>query len=112
MMLRNLSALVANYLAAGARCFLLARSIRDLSELDSLRASLPMPLRVVELVLPLEGIEERMGSDVTRGRPGDLRNAAAWLEASHGQGIGELRVSNDHAIGEVAREILDWLKWA
>jgi hypothetical protein len=111
MMLVNLSALVTNYLAAGARFFLLARSIQDRSELDSLRASLPMPLRVVDLVLPLEEIEQRLGSDVTRGRQRDLRNAAAWLAASHGQGIGDLTVSNDRALGEVVGEIWDWLDW-
>jgi hypothetical protein len=111
MMLLNLSAVVTHYLAAGARFFLLARSLRDHSDLDSLRASLPMPLRVVNLVLPLEEIEQRLSSAVTQGRQTDLRNAAAWLEASHGQGIGDRTVSNERAIGEVAGEILAWLDW-
>jgi hypothetical protein len=111
MMLTNLTAVVANYLAAGVQFFILARSIRDRSELDRLKAVSPMPLRVVRLDLPLEEIEQRLASDVTSGRQTDLRNAAAWIAASRGQGIGGLAVPNDRAIRTVAVEILDWLAW-
>lgn len=111
MMLTNLSAVVSNYLAAGVRFFILARSIRDRSELDRLEAELPMPLRVVRLDLPIEEIGQRLASDVTSGRQRDLRNAAAWIAASRGQGIEDLVVTNDRAIRAVAVEILDWLAW-
>ncbi len=77
MMLKNLTAVVANYRAAGVRFFLLARAIRDRSELDSLKAELSIPLRVVRLVVPLEEIERRLASDVASGRQTDLKNAAA-----------------------------------
>ena len=111
MMLANLTAMVANYLAAGVRFFVLARSIRDRSELDRLAAELPMPLRVVRLELPLKEIEQRLAADLTSGRQRDLRNAAAWIAASRGQGVEDLTVPNDRAIHTVAVEILDWLAW-
>jgi hypothetical protein len=111
MMLTNLAAVVANYLAAGVRFFILARSIRNRSELDSLKAELPMPLRVVRLDLPVEEIEQRLASEVTSGRQADLHNAAAWIAASHGQGVEDLTVPNNRAIRDVALEILDWLAW-
>ena len=93
------------------RFFILARSIRDRSELNSLEAELPMPLRVVRLELPVEEIEQRLASDVTSGRQTDLRNAAVWIAASFGQGVEDLTVSNDRPIREVAVEVLDWLAW-
>jgi hypothetical protein len=70
-----------------------------------------MPLRVVRLELPLKEIERRLASDVTSGRQRDLQHAAAWIAASHGQGLENLAVPNDRAIRTVAAEILDWLEW-
>jgi hypothetical protein len=52
MMLRNLAALVGNYLDVGVRCFVLAKALRDRAELEDLRAGLPMPLKVVRLTVP------------------------------------------------------------
>jgi hypothetical protein len=84
MLLRNLAAVVGNYLAVGVRFFALAGAIRDKVALDRLEAGLPMPLRVVRLTVPLEEIEERLRHDVTTGRRDDLREAAFWLAASFG----------------------------
>ena len=42
MMLRNLAALVGNYLAVGVRFFVLAKAVRDKAELEDLRAGLVM----------------------------------------------------------------------
>jgi hypothetical protein len=111
VMLKNLAALVGNYLAVGVRLFVLAGAIRDGAQLDDLKAELPMPLRVVRLTVPLEEIEKRLRSDVTTGRREDLREAAVWVACSLGVGIEELTVSNDRPIGEVASEILEWLDW-
>jgi hypothetical protein len=63
MMLRNLAALVSNYLDVGIRFFVLAKALRDRAELEDLRAGLPMPLKVVRLTVPLEEIEERLSHD-------------------------------------------------
>ena len=111
VMLKNLAALVDNYLAIGVRLFVLAGAIRDRAELEDLKAELPMPLRVVRLTVPLEEIEKRLRSEVTSGRREDLREAAVWVAGSLGVGIEEVTVSNDRPIREVAAEILDWLDW-
>jgi hypothetical protein len=92
MMLKNLAAVVSNYLAVGVRFFVLAHANRDGAELDSIRAELPMQLKVVRLAVPLEEIEERLRHDVTTGRHDDLREAAVWVTASTGVGIEDLTV--------------------
>jgi hypothetical protein len=111
VMLKNLAALVGNYLAVGVRLFVLAGAIRDGAELEDLKVELPMPLRVVRLTVPLPEIEKRLRTEVTTGRREDLREAAVWVAGSLGVGIEEVRVSNDRPIREVAAEILDWLGW-
>ena len=58
VMLRNLTALVGNYLEVGVRFFVLAGAIRDPAELEALEAELSMPLRVVRLTVPLQEIED------------------------------------------------------
>jgi hypothetical protein len=82
VMLKNLAALVGNYLAVGVRFFVLAGAIRDGAELDDLKAKFPMPLRVVRLTVPLPEIEKRLRSDATTGRRADLREAAACAPGS------------------------------
>ena len=111
MMLKNLAAVVGNYLAVGVRFFVLAGALRDRTELDGLAAELPMPLRVVRLTVPLPEIEKRLRFDPTRGRREDLREAAVWVAGSVGVGIEEVTVSNDRPIREMAAEIADWLGW-
>ncbi|MGH3144299.1 MAG: hypothetical protein ACRDTR_00685 [Rubrobacter sp.] len=110
-MLENLTALVGNYLAAGVRFFVLARAIRNGSELEGLRAAIPVPLRVVRLTVPLREIEQRLRSDVTTARRDDLREAAAWIATSEGVGIEDLTLSNEQPIRRVALGIVDWLGW-
>jgi energy-coupling factor transporter ATP-binding protein EcfA2 len=111
VMLRNLAALVGNYLEIGVRFFVLAGAIRDLAELEALEAKLSMPLRVVRLNVPLQEIEDRLRPDPTAGRRDDLRGAASWIAASVGVGVEDATVSNDRPIREVASDILEWLDW-
>ena len=111
MMLTNLTAVVGNYLVVGVRFFILAKAVRDVSELDDLKVGLPMPLKVVRLTVPFEEIEKRLSHDVTTGRRDDLREAAAWVAASSGIGIEDLVVPNDRPVREVAVEVLNWLGW-
>ncbi len=111
VMLRNLAALVGNYLEVGVRFFVLAGAIRDLAELEALKAELSMPLRVVRLTVPLREIEDRLRPDPTAGRRDDLRGAASWVAASVGVGVEDWTVSNDRPIREVATDILQWLGW-
>jgi hypothetical protein len=111
VMLKNLAALVGNYLAVGVEFFVFAGAIRDRAELDNLKAELRMAMRVVRLTVPLREIEKRLRSEVTTGRREDLREAAAWVAGSVGVGMEDATVSNDRPIREVAAEILEWLGW-
>jgi hypothetical protein len=111
MMLANLRPVLANYLAVGVRSVILARSIRSPAELASLEDALPMPLRVVELVVPLDEIERRLGSDIAAARGDDLDDARAWSSAGEGTGFGDLSVTNDRPLREVADEIIELLGW-
>jgi len=111
MLLANLAPLVENYRAAGARLFVLARSLRNREELDALRASLAIPLRTVELIVPFEEIERRLGADITAGRADDLRDAAAWAAAGEGGGFADLTVGNEGPLREVAGSIVRSLLW-
>ena len=111
MMLANLAPVMTNYLGAGVRYLVLARSIRTAAELASLRSALPMPLRVVELTVPFSEIERRLAPDITAARRDDLRDAEAWLAAGEGVGFGDRSVPNDRSLRTVAAEILGWLGW-
>ena len=109
--LRNLAAVASNYRAIGIMWFVLAGFVRDVSELDRIRAELGMPVRVVRLEVPLREIERRLSADVTTERRDDLRVAAASIAASEGVGFEDLIVANDRPVGLVARDILEWLGW-
>ncbi|MDP9299970.1 MAG: AAA family ATPase [Actinomycetota bacterium] len=111
MMLANLVPIVANYLGAGVRYFIFARSIRTPPELASLRSVLSMPLKVVELTVPLSEIERRLAPEITAARKDDLRDAKTWLEAGEGVGLGDISVPNDRPLRDVASDILGRLGW-
>jgi hypothetical protein len=111
MMLANLVPVVANYLGAGVRYLILARSIRTPAELASLRSALPMGLMVVELIVPVAEIERRLARDITAARRDDLRDARAWLAAGEGVGLGEISIPNDRPLRAVASDVLGWLGW-
>jgi hypothetical protein len=111
MMLANLRPVLANYLALGVRSVILARSLRSVAELESLRNVLPIRLRVVELVVSFQEIERRLGSDITAARGDDLEDARAWVTADDGTGFGDLSVTNDRPLREVADEIIQLLGW-
>jgi hypothetical protein len=111
LLVANLEAIMRNYLGAGIGLYILAGTIRDLAELEALKAALRMPLKVVRLMLDWPQIEQRLRADVTAGRRDDLREAANQIAAAVGVGVEELALSNDRPIREVALEILDWLGW-
>jgi adenylylsulfate kinase-like enzyme len=111
MMLANLVPVVANYLDAGVRYLILARSIRTPAELASLRSTLPMGLMVVELTVPVAEIERRLARDITAARRDDLRDAHAWLAAGEGVGLGDISIPNDRPLRTVASDVLGWLGW-
>jgi adenylylsulfate kinase len=112
VMLRNLAAVVGNYREAGIHRFVLAGAIRNVAELEAVKAALAMPVKVVRLDVALHDIEQRLQSDPTAGRRDDLRQAATWIEDSVGVGIEDRAISNDGAIRDVATDVLQWLDWA
>jgi hypothetical protein len=111
MLLHNLEAVVANYRAGGVRYFVLARWIRDRDELAGLIVTMAMPLYTVELVVPLDEITRRVGTDPTAGRLDDLAESVAWVDEGGGVGFAEYTVDNDRPVREVAADILRWLAW-
>jgi adenylylsulfate kinase len=111
MMLRNLSAVAANYRDARIDLFVLAYFVRDLEVLRGIREALCVPLRVVRLSVPLSEIERRLASDVTSGRRDDLRDAASSLEHRIGIGVEDFAIDNDRPVASIAREVMSWLGW-
>jgi hypothetical protein len=109
--LRNVRAVVGNERRAGVRRVVLAGSVRGTAEVDDLRAATGMPLRVVRLEVQLAEIERRLRDDPTTGRAEDARAAARWLQEGIGSDVGDLVISNEGDIVELARRVIDWLGW-
>jgi adenylylsulfate kinase-like enzyme len=65
IMLINLAAIVRNYADVGVTRFVLARSIRDRHEQETIAATIAMPLRTVELTLPYHELARRLATDPT-----------------------------------------------
>ena len=108
----NLAGVVSNYMSVGVERFLLAGAIEAQADLDDIRKSVPIPVRVVRLTVPFEEIARRLGTAVTAGRADDLAVAANWVTSATGEGIEDFTVDNERPIRQVADEILGWLGWA
>jgi len=111
LMLRNLTAVAANYREAGVGTFVVAWFVRDHGALRAVREAVGVPLRVVRLTVPLDGIRQRLAANPTAGRADDLREAAAQIAAGAGVGVEDLVVSNDRPVAVVTGEIMNWLGW-
>jgi len=110
-MVQNLAAVAANYRQAGIRLFVLAYFVRSPGEVREMRKALGLPLRAAHLTVRLPDIEQRLASDVTSGRRDDVRAAAAPIAAAEGAGVEDVVISDDRAIGVVAREVMSFLGW-
>jgi hypothetical protein len=102
--------MIDRYRSAGARYFVLARTIRGFDELATLGEALAMPLRVIELTIPFEVIARRLATDPTEARHRDLAQSERWI-SEHSSDIADFVLVNDRSVREVAVEILDWLGW-
>lgn len=111
VMLKNLEAVVGNYVDAGIRRFAIAGACASREEVEVMGATLAMPLTIVRLTLPLKEIERRLSTAVTAGRQDDLRGAGEWIASGRGLGIEDLAIENDRPIREVALEVLTALGW-
>ena len=70
--LSNLTVVIDNYTKAGAERFLLAGFVKDQSSLAALREAVPFSLKVIQLQVPIEQIEQRLSADITVGRKNNL----------------------------------------
>ena len=111
LMLRNVAAVAANYREAGVGTFVVAWFVRDRDALRSVQEAVGVPLRVVRLTVPLEGIRQRLASDPTAERADNAWAAEAQLAASEGVGVEDLVVANDRPIAAVTGAIMSWLGW-
>ena len=111
LMLQNLAAVAANYRRAGVKLFVLACFVRSSGEVQGVGKALGLPLRVARLIVPLSDIEQRLASDVTRGRRDDLREAASSIATAEGAGLEDVTIRNDRPIGVVARDVMAFLGW-
>jgi energy-coupling factor transporter ATP-binding protein EcfA2 len=112
MTLPNLTAVTANYLAAGIRWYILAWYIQDSNEVEAVRRALGLPMRVARLDVPLDVIGQRLGPDPTAERQDNLREAARQIESGGGVGTEDILLPGDRPVRELAEELLARLNWA
>lgn len=112
LLLENLALIVGNLRRRGNDRFVLAGSVADTDELDLVRSTLAMPLRVVLLTASMDAIRTRMASDPTPARLDDFARTETWAAGAGPTDIpADLTVSNDGPLDDAATRILDWLRW-
>jgi len=104
---RNLAAVIGNDRDAGVNRFLLAGYLEDADAVAGIARAVAVPMKVVRLVAPIEVIEQRIGN----GRSEELEVARAAIAGSSQDGIGDVVITSDRPVSELAREILEWLGW-
>lgn len=111
VLLANLASVTLVYLQEGVTRFVMAWSLREPGDLSGLRATVPFPVRAVELVVPFKVIEARLAGSVTTGRADDLSEARRWSRQGLGVGLGDIQISADRPVGMVASDVLEWVGW-
>jgi MoxR-like ATPase len=111
MMLSNLRLVVENYRQVGVRRFILARTILGPDEFAGLRDAVDMPLRVVELSVPLDEVERRLVNDPIAARLDDLEQTRAWVASGEATGFADLVVVNDRTVRAASIAIAEWMHW-
>lgn len=112
MLLTNLASVVGNYQALGIERFVLAGWVGEASELEGLRSTMGMPMRVVRLTLGYEEIVRRSGPGQTTGRADDMAQTATWMADGAGEGLEDLALPNEGPAVEAATTILEWMGWS
>jgi energy-coupling factor transporter ATP-binding protein EcfA2 len=108
---QNLAAVTTNYRRIGITRFILAYFARTAAEVQGIKETLKLPLKVARLIVPLSAIEQRLAADVTSGRRDDLHEAAEQLATADGAGFEDITISNDRPITLVAQDLLTFLGW-
>ena len=111
VMVRNLEAMVSNYVDAGVRYVVMALSIEHEWEREAIRSVVPQPMHVVRLESSIEVISARLSGNPTVGRQGDLATAGQWLESGTGLGLEDLTIASDRPVRDVVNDIVRALSW-
>jgi shikimate kinase len=113
LLLEHLGLVVGNLRRRGNDRYALAGSIASEAELERVRETMAMPLRVVLLTAPLAVVRARLGDEPTAGRAADTARTDAWAEGRHGPLTvpADLVVDADRSVGEVAADVLAALGW-
>lgn len=111
MLLRNLASVVANYRSIDIDHFVFALALESREDISAISDAIEMPVRTVEMTVPIDLIEQRLAADPTTGRRLDVERARIWQSDGTGTGFADLTVDNTRPITEVARNVLEWLGW-
>jgi adenylylsulfate kinase len=113
--LRNLRAVAANFLAAGAERLVLAGVVENLDGRERYREALGLPLTVARLRAGLDEVARRL-----HGRHRDDEDGLRWHLHRSGEldaildaaGVADFEVSTDgRSVTEVAAEVLVLVRW-
>jgi hypothetical protein len=111
MLLRNLASVVGNYRSIDVDHFVVALFLGASEDVTLLSEAMELPVRTVELVVPIDLIERRLESDPTSGRRLNFEETKVWVAKPTGTRFADLVVDNTRPILDVATEVLDWLGW-
>ncbi|HEY8545760.1 MAG TPA: hypothetical protein VIL36_11955 [Acidimicrobiales bacterium] len=111
----NLRVMWPNYEALGVERLILAGIVQSAAVVDAYRSVIPgADLKVVRLTAPVDTLHDRLRDRV----PGSVREFLLGATAGFDReiaalGVEDLTVDNgpDRPLGQVAREILEWLGW-
>lgn len=112
--LENLALMAPNFVAAGARYFVVAATLVSPNEVDHLRAALPhVDLNVCRVVASVGATAERIRQREL-GSLGDdfLSRAGALASQIEEAKLDDFALVNDGPVSDTARELLGKLGWA
>jgi adenylylsulfate kinase-like enzyme len=110
LMAQNIATIWPNFVAAGARAFVLTRAIERDATLSTLRRAIPdASLTVIRLTAPQRVIEKRLRQrDAAKELEEHLHDSPGVAEAMEEANIDDAIVSNDGlSLREVAERVLD-----
>jgi hypothetical protein len=113
LLLEHLALVVGNLRRRGNDRYALAGSISSEAELEKVRETMAMPLRVVLLTAPLEVVRARLGEEPTAGRAADAARTDAWATADRGPLTlpADRVIDADRPVDVLAAEVLAALGW-
>jgi hypothetical protein len=111
VMLRNLEAVVGNYLDAGVRYLVMAHTVEHRWQLEGIRAVAPAPLHVVRLETTIEVIRSRLAGDPTEGRQTDLNRAEQQVSAHAGADLADHTIRSEGRVLDLVHEVIEAIGW-